>query len=229
MTREVHPLTPRDMALLVTWLDQEGHVTAAELARRLGRPYFTIAKAVQRLRQRGGWYTVLAWGTCSECGRDLPMARDHSPRTAHLHCARKRTLRHQRDSRKRRPGQSTPYVRAWRRHHPDQDAAHRERHRARVRALWPDLPEEEREAALAKVHAADQRDYELTAELAENSGAGWDPDDDRYIVEHWHDPARDLGLALGRSVWSVRNRRVALRKLHPELGRARPPRDRWLQ
>lgn len=63
-----------------------------------------------------------------------------------------------------------------------------------------------------KVHAADQRDYPLTLDEATNSGDRWSADDDAYVLDHLRDPAREVALELGRTLWAVRNRRVTLRK-----------------
>ena len=225
MARKLQPLTLEQMALLVTWLDQEGHVTAAELARRLARPYFTVQKAVQRLRRRGGWFTAVTWGTCSECGQDLPMPAGHA-RDIHVHCERARRVRYSREARKRRPGQSTPYVRAYREHHPELLPLKREQARLRGQRLWDEAAPDEREEMLSKLHASDRRDYPATLELAENRGDPWSPDEDQYIIEHWHEPARDVAFALGRTLWAVRGRKVKIRRAKATAGQILPRSNR---
>lgn len=56
------------MALVVA---HAGEVTAAELARRLGKGYFTVAQAVQRVRGSQLRY-ALTWAPCPECGQPIP-------------------------------------------------------------------------------------------------------------------------------------------------------------
>ncbi len=218
-------LTDEQMVLLVTWLDQEDRVTSVELARRLNRPYFTVAKAVQRIRRRGGWHTALEWGMCSECGLEVPMPVG-TVRTVHIHCERARTSRYSRERRKMVPGQSTPYVRAYRAAHPELLPAKREAERPRIADRGPNLSEAEREEMLSRVHASDRRDYPLTLELAESRGDPWAPDEDAYMLEHWHEPAREVALALGRTLWGIRSRKVRIRRQKAQQGVALPRSNR---
>jgi len=209
MARVLWPLTLDDLAELAS---APPTATSAELARRLGRPYFTVNHALKRLRRAGGWFTPLVWRTCTECGRPVASPRRRPQRRAHVFCRRARTARYSRERRWAGLRRSTPYVRAWRARHPAELAEARERDKARMRERWPDLPAEAQAAALDKVHAADRRDYPLTLERAARSGAVWDEDEDRYILDHSKTPAREVALALGRTLWAVRNRRVRLRR-----------------
>jgi hypothetical protein len=76
-------------------------------------------------------------------------------------------------------------------------------------------------------HATGRRDYAITLEVADQRGAPWDEDDDRYILANMKAPARELGLALGRTSWAVYRRRQKLRRrLETQAGKAmRRPRD----
>jgi hypothetical protein len=79
-----------------------------------------------------------------------------------------------------------------------------------MRALWPMRPEEERQALLERWHEADRRDSGLTREVAEQRGEMWTADDEGYLLEHRSMPAREVALALERTLWAVRNRRSKL-------------------
>ncbi|MBI2912015.1 MAG: hypothetical protein HYY05_07715 [Chloroflexi bacterium] len=166
---------------------------------------------MQRIREAGGWSTPLQWRPCTECGQLLASSRVWR-RTAHKACERARVVRKARERRLQRPGQSTPYVHAWRQRNPEDNALLREQEKAKRRERWPDLPEELRNAMLARAHAADQRDYPLTLEEANRSGDRWTEEEDGTILARLRDPARDVALALGRTLWAVRNRRVRLRR-----------------
>ena len=205
-------LSLNDMATIAATVAEDPTATAAELARCLARPYFTVAVATRKIRQADGWYTPVLWGTCAECGEPLLMAKAH-PRKVHVHCEHARLLQRARRQREKQPGKSTPYARRWKEQHPEAVAAMREQEKAQKREEWPTLPEGERAAMLAKLHRADRRDYPITLELASARGDRWDPDEDQYILEHQHEPARDVALHLGRTLWGVRGRKVRLRKM----------------
>ncbi len=227
--RIVERLTDAQMAEIATAPSVESD---AALATRLQRQYHTIRKARRRLRAAGGWMTPLLWNTCTECGK--PVATPAGPiqrqRLAHVACAGARNVRYSRQARVRRPGLSTRSVRAFRQQQPEAFAASRERERARFREQWPTLRPAQRQALLAPAHAADQRDYQITLELAEWQGAPWTADDDRYLIEYPNQAARLAGLALGRTIWSIRRRRVQLRRqgLLPPGSRTRPKRADWI-
>jgi hypothetical protein len=209
MDRVLRPLTPDELAELAA---ASPTAIAAELARRLGRPYFTVNHALKRIRRAGGWFVPLVWRTCTECGRPVASPRRRPQRRAHVGCRRARDARHSRERRAAGLDRSTPYVRRWREAHAAELAAMRERDKARMRERWPDLPPELQVASLDKVHAADRRDYRRTLDRAERSGADWTGDEDRYVLDHPKTPAREVALALGRTLWAVRNRRVRLRR-----------------
>lgn len=189
------------------------NVTTAALARQLDKPYFTVAHARQKLRRDGGWLCRLVWLACTECGQ--PLASATAPkRTAHPWCEASRGARFSRERRSRRaPGSlSTPYVAQWRREHPDRNRALREHDKARMRAQWPALSLKEQEALLDRLHAADRRDYPITLNEAAASHQPWTTEEDQYVLAHLRDPAREVALTLGRTLWAVRGRRVRLRR-----------------
>jgi hypothetical protein len=74
------------------------------------------------------------------------------------------------------------------------------------------LPEERRAALFAKWRATGRRDYAITLEVADQRGARWTEDDDRYILANMKAPARELALALGRTSYAVYRRRHKLRR-----------------
>ena len=205
-------LSDEDLAVIATALLTEPRPTPTELARRLGRPYFTVAKAVQRLRGPAGWHCPLTEVMCAECGELLLISPQH-PRTVHPACEPRRRAREARVARaegRRQP--STPYVAAWRQRNPDRNAELREQERARARERWPDLPPDQQRELLGRLHEADARDYELTAAQAGASGLRWSEEDDRYVLEHLDRPAREVALALNRTLWAVRTRRMWLKR-----------------
>jgi len=186
-------------------------LSVADLARRLGRPYFTVRKAVQRIQRAGHWSTSLKAGSCPHCGQPVLLPPGVKARL-HPRCRADRAAHRARDRRKAHPGLSTPYARVWKVRHPQETVEMREREKARKREKWPSLSEEERKAILERAHEADRRDYPLTLESADSRGEIWSSDEDQYVLDHQTDPARDVALALGRTLWAVRNRRVRLRR-----------------
>ncbi len=207
MTRTLHYLGTEDLVEIATAPIEE---TTAQLAARLGRPYYTVHKARQRLVGEG-LATKLKWTTCAVCGE--PLCHGPHLRRVHPQCKSAHVAHLARESRKRKPGQSTPYVRRWRKTHQERarelatasrDKCRELRHATYTREDWQPL--------LDKAHQTDRRDQDLTAELAEESGNLWMPDEDQYVWDHLRDPARDVALYLGRTMWAVRNRRVRLRR-----------------
>lgn len=90
--------------------------------------------------------------------------------------------------------------------------------------LYRQLPRDEQRAIQEKRHVADRRDYALTLELAENSRDPWSGDEDQYILEHWGEPAREIALELGCTLWVIRSRRMRLRRMNnPIFSRQKPP------
>ncbi len=192
-------------------------LTAAEFARQIGAPYCTVAKAVQRIR-RDGRVCRLEAGSCVACGGPLLTGSMrgrlvHPARTAARNAALQRQYQREGGAQK-----STPYVRQWRAEHPEELAAEREREKLKAREKWPERPEEWRVAMLDKLHAADRRDSVLTCEEAQHSGEPWDADEDQYVLDHMGEPAREVALYLGRTLWAVRGRRVLLRRMATSSG-----------
>lgn len=202
----LHPLSDADLAVLAA---APATVRAVDLARQLGRPYFTVNAALRRIR-RDGWACPLVWRECAVCGQPgaFPVQRT---RLVHVGCERARAVWRARQARLRRPGQSTPYVRAYRQTQEGREK-HRAEGRARSKALWPTLPAEQQDALLDKVHGYDVDAYAETQPVANQSGAGWTADEDAYVLEHLRTPARDVALVLGRTLWAVWSRRLRLRR-----------------
>ncbi len=205
MSRTVRPLTDQEMAFLVEHLDQ---LSTVGIANRLRRCYFTIHKAVKRVREHG-WATALHWNTCTECS--LPVASGPMERTCHIHCERVRIVRTSRESRRRRPGQSTEHVRRWRQEHPAEAAQLGIRSRETEKAKRQEWSDCQWAPVLNRVHEADRRDQETTREEASSSDAVWTEAEDQYVIDHMGTPAREVALELGRTLWAVRTRRVYLR------------------
>ena len=211
------------LAYVALHLDQP----AAQLACDLRLPYFTVAKAKQRLVRAGGWYCPLVPTTCTECGQPL-LGPAFPRRSAHVGCLSARRARYFRERRAGLRGNPTPsvrstrYVAAWRRRHPDRDRLLRERDKARRRELWPTLPPEVREGTLERAHAYDREAYAATLEAATTLGQRWTEDDDAHVLANLSAPAAEVAAALGRTLWAVRGRRVTLRRRLGLEGRERP-------
>lgn len=203
------PLTDDDLAV-IAWSDPSTPTT--DLAGKTGKRYFTVAHARRRIAHAGSWSCPLTWRDCDVCGE--PVASGPHKRLRHDRCHGEWAKRNARKRRaKRAPGSlSTPYVRAWREANPGKDREHRDAYKASLRERWPERPEDERKDMLARAHDHDATAYPLTLERARQSGDVWSAEDDAYLIEHQGQPARDAGLALGRTLWSVRNRRVRLRR-----------------
>lgn len=210
-SRKVHtPLTDVQLAT-VAWADEEE--TTAALARRIDDAYFTVYQARQRVRRAGGWWCPLLLDSCAVCHQPLLTASEN-PRQVHVACHAAREARRARQYRsEQRPyALSTKYVRAWSERHPDQEVARREREKASRRARWPSLPDDVRSEHLARAHEADARDYPVTRARATRSGATWTAEEDDSILARLDEPAREVALDLGRTLWAVRGRRVLLRR-----------------
>lgn len=217
MTGQLHPLSDADLAAIATSILSEvegasAAATPAQLARSLGSPYFTVAKAVQRIR-RNGWTCRLVARPCIVFGLTLLSPSGSRRRLMHPGCTPARAAERQRGYRRGPHTPSTRSVQRWRTEHPDELAAEREREKARQRERWPERPEEERASMLDRLHRSDWRDAALTRDDAEHSGEPWDAEEDAYVLAHLREPARDVALTLGRTLWAVRNRRARLRRL----------------
>lgn len=101
-------------------------------------------------------------------------------------------------------------MQAWRERNPERNrelrALDRDRQREQRQGWTPD----EWAPVLARLHDADLRDYDVTLPVATARGARWTADDDAYVLEHRDDPAREVALYLGRTLWGVRSRRMML-------------------
>jgi len=106
-------LSDADLAYIAEHVD---HPVVA-LARELGMPYFTVHKARQRIA-RDGWVCALHPLPCAVCGEIVFSRGGHGRRVVHPQCKSARNAMLSRESRRRRPGQSTPYVRATARNTP---------------------------------------------------------------------------------------------------------------
>jgi len=181
----VSQLSLQDLAAIAG--ASNGASTAA-LARQLGQPYITVAVAAWRMRRAGGWYCRLEWRPCLGCGQLLACGPNRPQR--HPACRRARLVE------RRRAWLELPQVRARR----QQRSAH----------YWAGLPAERRAAKTAQDLASIRREQAITRERATNRGAPWTPEEDRYLLTHWPQPAREQAFALGRTLWSVRRRRWQL-------------------
>lgn len=208
---------PRELVRLTA--DQLAYIASAspdaktvDIAKALRAPYFTVAHAVRRIRQNG-WITRLNWSDCLVCGRPVCSSAATGRRKLHPECERSRLIDLARQYRKRPEHvKSSKYVDAWRKRNPQAAAQHRKQDLERVHELQKTWTAEQWAPLLARVHAADNRDYPITLELAENNRDKWMPDEDDYIMQHPGVPAREIALALGRTLWAVRSRRMRLNR-----------------
>jgi AraC-like DNA-binding protein len=196
-------LSINDMAELSRLI---GHLSFTEISRRLGKDYFTVNKACHRVTN--GLFCQVDWHTCTDCNELISDPR----RKTHLSCIKARNARRAREKRKQPHTKSTKYVRRYRIEHPARDIEQREKYKALLRSRWPDLPEETKKEKLDEVHQSDLRNQPLTVELANRSGTGWTDKDDAVVIKRIKDPAWDVAIELGRTMYSVRSRRVYLRK-----------------
>jgi len=81
-----------------------------------------------------------------------------------------------------------------------------------VKAKFKTLPDEQRNEIIDKLHAYDSEQQAATQKDANNHGSLWTADEDAIVIERINDPASDVARQLGRTMWSVRGRRVTLRK-----------------
>ena len=187
--------------------------TPAELARRLGLPREPVGRHLRHFRRAGGWYSALKLPPCTECGAPVI---GPPKRITHAACVPARKARWVREQRRRVTATAAP----------DVLEARRLRELALATRYFDGLPEERKAVLFAKWRATGRRDYEITLEVADQRGAPWDEDDDRYILANIEQPARELGLALGRTSWAVYRRRQKLRRrLETQAGKAK----RWIR
>jgi hypothetical protein len=79
-------------------------------------------------------------------------------------------------------------------------------------AQWSQLPAEEGTAKLATFAADNQRDYARTLPHAHQRGRRWNAADDAILLARAGDADREVAIALGRTLWSVRTRKRVLRQ-----------------
>jgi hypothetical protein len=200
-------LTDGQLAEILTAPDDE---PTAALARRIGGEYFTVTASRRRLR-RGEWRCTIYWSTCVVCGESIA---GQSRQTTHVRCLPERARQRSRQRRADRAAGSlsTPYVARWRKDHPGRARQLRDVEKATRRDAWRVKSRDEQLDDLAKAHEADAIAQERTAQIAHNTGAAWSADDDAWLIEHNHLPARNIALTLSRTLWSVKKRRTYLRK-----------------
>ena len=189
--------------------------TAAGLARALGQPYGSVHHALSRIRRAGGWFSPVSDTPCTECGQ--PVAGPSGSRT-HVACRPAREMRQQRERRSWLTGAPLPGTERWGSPDPVAAAARRARERAHALRYYHALPEDRRAALAAKWAETDRCDYEHTRRTAGCHRDTWTEDDDRYILSHLNTAAREVGLALGRTTWAVRQRRWRLRRHRTTAG-----------
>jgi hypothetical protein len=163
---------------------------------------------LRRFRRAGGWSCELKLPPCTECGEPVI---GPPKRITHLACVPARKARWVREQRRRVTATAAA----------DALEARRERERSLANRYFGGLPTERKAALFAKWRATGRRDYEITLAVADQRGAPWDEDDDRYILANLEQPARELGLALGRTSYAVYLGRQKLRRrLETEAGKA---------
>lgn len=166
MPRIVERLPDSDLAYIAT---APPDMTAAEIARRLGRPYFTVNKAVRRIR-RHGWATRLFSTACATCGGPILYGPGQGrPITHPGDCRRAWVAERARDRRKGPHTPSTKYVARFRRENPDHARELREREKERMKDVRAGWTPEKWAPLLQRVHESDRRGQEITLERATNS------------------------------------------------------------
>lgn len=209
--RTVTRLSDEELIYIVRVLSEQN---TTQIARQLGRSYYTVRKAIQRIER--GWATRLTWTTCAVCGG--PLCHGPARRVVHPWCKRVRVAYLAREKRKRPHTPSTKYVADWRGRNPDANDRQREQEKKRAaekrRQEWT---AEQWKRSLTKAWAADQRDQEATLSHARRTGERWTAAEDEYILATLKVPAREVGKKLGRTLWAVRVRRVRLRRTQGSL------------
>jgi hypothetical protein len=156
--------------------------TSLALARRLGRHRETVASFRRRLAELGGWGCPLTWSSCEGCGRP-PSSGPQRTRRFHPACWAER----RKDT-----------VRIWTRN--------------RARRWWHARTPAECSANVAAVRARTDRAYQATRPRADRHRLPWTEDDDAALTDHHGGTLEEIALALGRTVFAVRDRRVVLRE-----------------
>jgi hypothetical protein len=157
----------------------DSSISTAALAASLGKPYFTVAHARQRMRRMGGWLCEVRVVACAECG-------------AHPGCEAARAARSSRARRGCGPCGLSSLPRCGRLRSP---------------------------SCMRPMHATTPSRWSgQTTRVPGGPSLRI-----QYILEHAKTPAREVALALGRTLWAVRGRRVHLRReLKPPKVQGRP-------
>jgi hypothetical protein len=69
-----------------------------------------------------------------------------------------------------------------------------------------------RAAKLATFAADNQREHERTLPHVTRTGQPWTPAEDAVLVARADEPDREVAVALGRTLWGVRTRKMLLRQ-----------------
>jgi hypothetical protein len=210
-------LTDEQLAT-IAWADPGESVSA--LAMRIGATYDAVSRTRRSITAAGGWWCRVGRGTCTECGGLLLFNAETVPRTVHRGCERARIARYRLTYRAEgRPHAratsyvlSTPRVRAWRQRSPARYAEHLQRRYQRLRDRWPSLPAEIRAASLEGLRERQRQDQALTWSRADRAGQRWGADEDEVVLDRNTEPARELALELGRTVYAIQHRRFLLRQ-----------------
>ncbi len=181
---------PDHQLVAIAWADDT--VSAVELAKMLGLPWERVRKVRRRIKRAGHWSCPLIWSVCPVCDEALASGPRPHRRIMHPRCAKQREA----ERRTRHPGRRR-----------EQQA----RARAKRRVAFQALPAEERAARLAALTADNQRDHARTLPHVTQTGRPWSEADDALLIARAGDPDREVAIALGRTLWAVRTRKMRLR------------------
>lgn len=172
-------------------VDASPEIPTTDLARELGVHAHTIYRYRLQLKTLGGLACPIAWKTCAICGG--PLAARRVSQRVHVAC---------------QPALNAQIGRAT--------------YRKTVETLGPLSQRQEparRRQMIDRLHDGDRRDQALTRDTAIHAATGWTTEEDAYLRDHLEVPARELALDLGRTLYSVRHRKVRLRR---QLAAAQP-------
>lgn len=78
-----------EMRILAEAVLENSQASPSILGRQLGRHRASVHHVIRRLRDAGGWYTMIVWNICLHCGEPLPTsgsAHGIGPTKYHAHC-----------------------------------------------------------------------------------------------------------------------------------------------
>jgi hypothetical protein len=184
--------------------------TPADLARVLGLPYDAVVHHVRRFRRAGGWSTPLRLPPCTECGAVVA-----GPPGQVRHRARARAFqaRWRREQRADLRATGTPEA---------IEAARLGNLRNATRH-YRALPAERQAELLADRKRRGEAEYRETLAAADRNRDVWSEEDDAYILATMGRAGREVGLALGRTLWAVYARRGMLRREQAAAASAAAP------